>query len=88
MTRIILIALLLVILRLAVKNFTRQLKGAVLGEPGVRPVPRPRTEAVETLVPCAACGAYVPASRSLKSGAGRGDGGAVYCSEECRRRGA
>jgi len=39
-------------------------------------------QAVETLVRCTACGVHVARSRTLTQG------GAPYCSEECRRRAA
>ena len=85
MSRFLLIGLLLIILRLAVKNFTGQLKAAVFGpEPG-RPHPRPPQVASKTLVQCARCGTYVAASRALKA---PGAGPEVFCSEECRRLGA
>jgi hypothetical protein len=87
MTRFLAIALLLVILWLAVDNFAQRFK-AMLGSgaprKSVRPQQRPAaTQSVETLVPCAACGAYVPSSRALK---GMGGEGEVFCSEECRQR--
>jgi hypothetical protein len=84
MTRIIGIFLLLLILRMAVKSFTTHLRAAVFGPPAVPQAPPPRAAVAETLVPCAACGTYVPASRALR--ASRGD--AVFCSEECRRSAA
>jgi hypothetical protein len=83
MTRLLGILLLLVILRLALKSFSTQLRTAVFGAPPRSPAP-PRAVA-ETLVRCAACGAYLPASRTLKAAGG---GSEIYCSEECRRRGA
>jgi len=86
MTRFLLIVLLLVILRLAFKNFTAQLRSAVLGDPPRQTAPpRPPQAVTETLVPCAACGTFVPAGRTLK---GAGGGGEVFCSEECRTPGA
>jgi zinc-finger of the FCS-type, C2-C2 len=81
MTRVIGIILLLVILRLAVKSFTTQLRTAVFGPPAAPKAPPPRPAVSETLVQCATCGTYVAARRALK--AGRGD--EVFCSEECRR---
>lgn len=81
MTRVIGIILLLIVLRMVVKSFTTQLRAAVFGPPTVPKAPPPRAAVAEILVPCAACGTYVPASRALK--ASRGD--AVFCSEECRR---
>ena len=81
MTRIIGIILLLIILRMAVKSFTTQLRAAVFGPPSAPNAPPPRAAVAETLVQCAACGTYVAAGRALK--ASRGD--AVFCSEECRR---
>lgn len=42
------------------------------------------TPPTEVLVACTACGARVPASRSLSAGGGE----AVYCSAECRDRDA
>lgn len=81
MTRFIAIVLLLIILRLAVKNFSGQLKAAIFGPPLP---PRPPQVAAQTLVQCASCGVYVDSSRALE-GAGAGEG-AVFCSEECRRR--
>jgi len=85
MTRFLLIVLLLVILRLAFKNFTAQLRSSVLGDPPRTVPPKAPRAVTETLVPCAACGAFVPATRTLK---GAGGGGEVFCSEECRTRGA
>jgi hypothetical protein len=83
MTKLIGIILLLVILRMAVKNFSAQLKAAVFGPPSLpKSSPPPRAVATETLVPCAACGTYIVASRGFKKG------DEVFCSEECRRRGA
>jgi hypothetical protein len=84
MTRILGIILLLVILRMAWKSFTIQLRTAVFGPPAAPKAPPPKAVVAETLVRCAACGIYVAAGRALKSG--RGD--AVYCSEECRRSGS
>jgi hypothetical protein len=80
MTRILGIVLLLVILRMALRSFTAQLRTAVFGPPASPKAPPPRAVAAETLVQCAACGTYVASRRALQ---GRGD--AVYCSEECRR---
>jgi hypothetical protein len=80
MTRFIAIVLLLIILRLAVKSFSGQLKVAVFGPP--QP-PRPPQVTAQTLVQCSACGVYVDSSRALK-GAGAGEG-EVFCSEECRQ---
>jgi hypothetical protein len=83
MIRILGILLLLVVLRLAVKSFTTQFKTALFGPPVTpKAPPPPRAAAVETLVPCAACGTYIIASRALEKG------GEAFCSEECRRRGA
>jgi hypothetical protein len=82
MTKIIGILLLLVILRMAVKSFSAQLKAAVFGPPSMPKAPPARAVATQTLVACAACGTYIVASR----GFGKGD--AVFCSEECRRKGA
>lgn len=80
MTRFIVIVLLLIILRLAFKSFTGQLKVAVFGPPEPQ---RPPQVAAQTLVQCSKCGVYVDSSRALK-GSGVGEG-AVFCSEECRR---
>ena len=63
MTRILLIGLLLVILRLAVRNFTAQLRGAVFGPPSLPQPPKPPQTVTQTLVPCTRCGTYVPADR-------------------------
>jgi hypothetical protein len=86
MTRLIALALLLLILWLAVGNFMQRLRAVISeGDSPRRPLDRDqRPAAVETLVPCAACGTYVPASRSL---AAPGGGGGAFCSEECRERG-
>ncbi len=84
MTRILGILLLLVILRMAVKSFTTQLRMAVFGPPAAPKAPPPRTAVAETLVQCATCGTYVASSRALKGGRGEG----VFCSEECRRSAA
>jgi hypothetical protein len=85
MTRFIAIGLLLIILRLAVKNFTGQFKISVLGQQPGRPTPQPPRVVAETLVRCARCGTYISAARALK-GEGVGEG-EVFCSEECRRVG-
>jgi hypothetical protein len=86
MTRLLAIALLLLILWLAVDNFAQRFK-SMLGSGVPRKSIHPRrpaaTQAVETLVPCAACGAYVPSSRVLKGAGGEDE---VFCSEECRQR--
>ncbi len=79
MTRLIILGLLLVVLWLALRNFTLQLKAAVFGQAPARPDPPAPPAVTETLIRCARCGTYVAASRSLK---GRGDG--VFCSEACR----
>ncbi|HET9209794.1 MAG TPA: hypothetical protein VFR03_05320 [Thermoanaerobaculia bacterium] len=84
MTRILGILLLLVILRMAWKSFTIQLRTAVFGPPTVPKAPPPRPAIAETLVQCAACGTYVASRRALPGG--RGD--EVFCSEECRRSAA
>lgn len=81
MTRYIVIVLVLLLLRLALKSFTGQIKVAVFGPPEP---PRPPQVAVQTLVQCTACGVYVDSSRTLQ-GAGVGEG-MVFCSEECRRK--
>lgn len=83
MSRFILIVLLLIILRLAVKNFTGQLKAAVFGTEPARPNPRPPQVAAETLVQCSRCGTYVASSRALKAPGAEAE---VFCSEECRRK--
>lgn len=84
MGRFFAVVLLLIILRLAFKSFTGQIKIAVFG-PG-RPDPRPPSPpqvASETLVQCARCGTYTSAARALKAqGVGERE---VFCSEECRR---
>jgi hypothetical protein len=84
MTRFIAIILLLVILRMAFKSFTTNLKAAVFGPttPAPKPPPPPRAVVAETLVRCAACGTYIVSARALK---GRGDD--VFCSEDCRKKG-
>jgi hypothetical protein len=82
MSRFIVIVLLLIILRLAFKSFTGQLKVAVFGPPEPPRPPKAPQVSVQTLVQCSACGVYVDSSRTLK-GAGVGEG-MVFCSEECR----
>ena len=82
MTRIIGIILLLVVLRMAWKSFTVQLRTAVFGPPTVpKAPPPPRAAVAETLVQCATCGVYTPASRALQGAQGY----EMFCSEECRR---
>ncbi|HEV8582060.1 MAG TPA: PP0621 family protein [Thermoanaerobaculia bacterium] len=83
MTHLIVLGLLIVVLWLAVKNFTLQLKMSVFGPAPGRPVPPASRAASETLVRCARCGIYVVPSSALK-----GEGEEAFCSEECRRRGA
>ncbi|HEV7503369.1 MAG TPA: hypothetical protein VGS07_00485 [Thermoanaerobaculia bacterium] len=85
MGRLFVFALLLYILWMAVGNFMQKLRSAVstgaLGPP--QPPAAVRSAAAqpapEILLPCAACGTFVPASRALK-----GKAMAVYCSEACR----
>jgi len=84
MTRFIVLGLLVVVLWLALKNFTLQVKMAFGQNPGRREPPSPRAMA-ETLVRCARCGTYVVASRALKA---KGDGEEAFCSEGCRGAGA
>jgi hypothetical protein len=79
MTRFIVLVLLLVVLWLALKNFTLQLKASLRRELGPPQAPARRAERSETLVRCARCGTYTAASRALK-----GAGEEVFCSEECR----
>jgi hypothetical protein len=80
MTRLLVLGLLLVVLWLAVKGFTVQLKAAVLGQTSGRGKPPAPRETVETLVRCARCGTYVAASRALKAAAAED---AAFCSEKC-----
>ena len=84
MTRILVIALLLVILGLSVHNFVQRLRS--LGSGGTRrsvpPTSRPPVARVEEMVRCTVCGTHVPSSRALKSAGGGAD---VFCSEDCRR---
>jgi len=80
MARLFVLGLLLLVLRLAVKSFTGQLKSALSGsEPATRRA-APR-QVSETLVPCSRCGTYVASSRAL-AGARQGE---LFCSEGCRR---
>jgi hypothetical protein len=76
MTRLLVLGLLLVILWLALKNFTLRLK-VTLGQDLTRPAPPVLRS--ETLVRCARCGTFVAAPRALK-----GVGEEVFCSEGCR----
>ncbi|HEX4965234.1 MAG TPA: PP0621 family protein [Thermoanaerobaculia bacterium] len=82
MGRLIVLALLLYILWMAVGNFMAKLRAAV-STGAFRPEPprsaRAATPAPEILLPCAACGTFVPASRALA-----GKGTEVFCSEGCR----
>lgn len=84
MTRLIVLALLLVCLWLALQNFLQRLR-SLKGMAGARPIPdAPRREiSAEVLERCAACGTHVPRSRALP---GPGGGGEVYCSEACRQQ--
>lgn len=79
MGRLIVLGLLLVILRLAVKNFTGQLKSALSdgGAPARSSAPR---QVSETLVQCSRCGTYVASSRALTGDTKE----EVFCSEGCR----
>lgn len=83
MMRFLVLGLLLVALWLALDNFASRLKNALSGgaTPKGRLDPRSRPAVTETLVPCAVCGTYVPATKALKAA---GDG--VFCSEECRKK--
>lgn len=79
MTRFLVLGLLLVILWLAVERFWVRLK-AVTSAGAFRPEPPSSLRAAEVLLPCATCGAYVPANRALRTKDG---GGEVFCSEAC-----
>lgn len=84
MGRVFVLALLLYILWMAVGNFMQRLKAAVssgaLQPPQTRAVrSAPAPTPPEILLPCAACGTFVPASRALA-----GKGTEVYCSEACQ----
>lgn len=83
MTRLLVLGLLIVVLWLAVKNFTLQLKISVFGPAPSRQVPPASRAASETLVRCVRCGVYVVPSQALK-----GKGEEDFCSEECRQQGA
>ncbi|HEV7786794.1 MAG TPA: PP0621 family protein [Thermoanaerobaculia bacterium] len=84
MGRLLVLALLLYILWMAVGNFMQKLRTAV-STGALRPPQPPAVSAAaappvpEILLPCAACGTFVPASRALA-----GKGAEVYCSEKCR----
>ncbi len=84
MGRLLVLALLLYILWMAVGNFMQKLKSAV-SSGALRQPPQTRTvrsappPTPEVLLPCAACGTFVPASRAVA-----GKGAEVYCSEACR----
>ena len=86
MGRLLVLALLLYILWMAVGNFMQKLRSAVssgaLRQPPptrtVRSAASPPTP--EVLLPCAACGTFVPASRAVA-----GKGAEVFCSEACRK---
>jgi hypothetical protein len=82
MTRILGIILLLVVLRMAFKSFSSQLKAAVFGPPSTasKAPPPPRAVVSQTLVQCTACGTYIVPNRALKGS--RGDD--LFCSEACR----
>jgi hypothetical protein len=85
MGRFLVLALLLYILWMAVGNFMQKLKSAV-STSALRPPQPPAVRsgaappAPEILLPCAACGTFVPASRVVA-----GKGAEVFCSEECRK---
>lgn len=84
MGRVFVLALLLYILWMAVGNFMQRLKAAVSSgafqPPPVRSAAAPPSP--EVLLPCAACGTFVPASRALA-----GKGAEVFCSAACRGQG-
>jgi hypothetical protein len=86
MGRLLVLALLLYILWMAVGNFMQKLKSAVSTgalrppqPPAVRSAAAAPPPSPEILLPCAACGTFVPASRAWA-----GKGAEVYCSEKCR----
>lgn len=87
MGRLLVLGLLLYILWMAVGNFMQKLRSAV-STGALRPAQPPAvrsakpTASPEILLPCAACGTFVPASRALA-----GKGAEVFCSEECRSNG-
>ncbi len=93
MTRLLVLILLAILVYLLVSALLRRLSAAAgmggrrvgKGAPG-RGSARGSARG-ESLVRCAACGVRLPESRALPAPArGRG-GGAVFCSEDCRRQG-
>jgi hypothetical protein len=88
MGRLLVLGLLLYILWMAVGNFMQKLRSAVssgaLRQPqapaAVRAAAAPSKP--EVLLPCAACGTFIPVSRAVA-----GKGAEVYCSEACRSGG-
>jgi len=87
MGRLLVLALLLYILWMAVGNFMQKLKSAV-STGALRPPQPPAAvpsagapPSPEVLLPCAACGTFVPVSRAVA-----GKGSEVFCSEECRMK--
>jgi hypothetical protein len=66
-------------------NLIKKILGA-MGSAAPGPKERRAAAALDDrkLVRCISCGTWVPAERAL----GRGVGGSVYCSRECREKGA
>jgi|GEM_PF-1335857 len=93
MTRLLVLILLAILIYLLVSALLRRLSAAAgiggarvgKGAPGQRPTASPTRG--EALVRCAACGVRLPESRALPASAKGPGGGAVFCSEDCRRQG-
>jgi len=86
MARVLLLLVIAYLVWLGIESLLNRLRA--FGSPAVRRTgprrapPAQDAQGIETLVRCTACGVHVARSRILTQG------GAPYCSEECRRRAA
>jgi hypothetical protein len=86
MTRLLLLLLIAYLVKLGIDNLLGRFRSLESGAPR-RTVAPPGTSApthpVEVLERCAACGVYISRQRAVP-----GPAGALFCSDDCRRRAA
>jgi hypothetical protein len=83
-TRLLLLAFLVLVIWLGLTSLTNRLRGAMGGtlRGSGQGAARPPAGVTQLLVRCAACGTHVASGRALRAG------GRDFCSEACRDRAA